>query len=684
MSALLRFLCILLWVSSFLFGCSAGSDDPLDGPMPYKVVGDYLAVSKGQSYEPVFLKGTNLAVAVPGTRPGELAASKEDYLRWFEMMHAVGMNCIRMYTLHYPRFYDAIHEFNEAHRESPIYVLHGIWLDEENHTGDLHDMNPHFDEGMFEVVDAAHGNRYIEERPGRASGLYTTDMSKWIIGWLVGREVYADEAVKTNKAHPSKTSYDGLNVRLPKGSPTEVWWAKRLDIILEYERSVYGKTRPVAVSSWPTLDPLDHLTEGAGSHEDEATVDFANLELKNAPAGYFVSFHIYPNYPDFMNDAPEYQGAEDYLGKNPYLGYLRDLKEHYKHIPVMVAEYGISTAWGIAHFSPSKMHHGGLTDYELGLYNARMTHNVHETRYAGAILFAWIDEWWKATWIITPQCFPIDRYPLWHNVMSPEQNYGLIRWDLPPPTFQRWPKMPGAGKIAAIESDVNAEYFFLKLSLKEPWKDDDTLMLGFDTYRDDLGETVLPNGVRTKRRNELALELKGAELARMHVTQAYDLFKIWNNEPDPQQQWHSTATDGAPWQPIRWFNKGERTWKDGSKHPGTVFEAGLLRIRRDTAPATSLDAVVVAPDLVTLRIPWMLLQLTDPSDLKVMHNDKTTLDHETTTTEGIAVTLTMGDAQVETPRLLWERWDTVPATTETWKEGVPLIWEAMRPMGPLP
>ena len=41
--------------------------------------------------------------AVPGTQPGELAATREDYRRWFHLIKEAGYNTIRLYTLHYPK-----------------------------------------------------------------------------------------------------------------------------------------------------------------------------------------------------------------------------------------------------------------------------------------------------------------------------------------------------------------------------------------------------------------------------------------------------------------------------------------------------------------------------------------------------------------------------------------------------
>src|SRR5687768_17182769 len=55
-------------------------------PLPFKTSGDYLAVYNGKDYRPLFLKGINLSVALPGTQPGELEISRQQYLDWFKKM----------------------------------------------------------------------------------------------------------------------------------------------------------------------------------------------------------------------------------------------------------------------------------------------------------------------------------------------------------------------------------------------------------------------------------------------------------------------------------------------------------------------------------------------------------------------------------------------------------------------
>ncbi len=124
---------LLLATGLFLSAC--GDDDTMEDqaspPLPFQAGHDFLEVQvDDEEYRPIFIRGVNLGVGVPGTMAGELAASYDDYRRWFEQMRQMGLNTLRIYTLHFPRFYEALDDHNRANPDDPLYVLHGIWLDE--------------------------------------------------------------------------------------------------------------------------------------------------------------------------------------------------------------------------------------------------------------------------------------------------------------------------------------------------------------------------------------------------------------------------------------------------------------------------------------------------------------------------------------------------------------------------
>ncbi len=89
----------LLVVSLTILGLASGcSSEPVEHPlypMPFKAADGKLQVFDGKTWSPLFIKGMNMGVALPGTQAGELAVTTEDYdagsrcsARWASMPSA--------------------------------------------------------------------------------------------------------------------------------------------------------------------------------------------------------------------------------------------------------------------------------------------------------------------------------------------------------------------------------------------------------------------------------------------------------------------------------------------------------------------------------------------------------------------------------------------------------------------
>lgn len=531
--------------------------------VPFATTGEYLGVWNGTGHDKIFIKGVNLGVSVPGTLPGELAATREQYSRWLTMIGDAGFNAIRVYTLHYPRFYQELAIYNNAHPDKPIYLFQGIWLQEDTLNGNLYPYTAGFDSGIEEVIDCIHGKKTISERYGRAFGKFDADVSRWTIGYIIGREIHPYEVEITDFLNSEITKYTGTNLRIISGTPTESWLAERLDKLISFEKNKYKVHRPVSVSSWPTLDPLNHPSEPDDlTDEDKFSIDLKKIEILNASAsaGYFASYHAYPYYPDFINRDAAYLDDQDDTGLNPYLGYLRDLKRHYAGIPLIIAEYGVPGSWGIAHTANSGMNHGGLTEVEQGKMDVRLLKNIHTAGCGGGMMFSWIDEWFKRTWLFDPIKSEPERMPLWHSVASAEENFGMIAFDVPAPTFSTFQLNGSVSKIVSAAAAADAQFFSLKLNLSGTLSATDSIWIGIDTYKESVGESVLPNKSSTSNRSEFAMLIK-ADSVKLFVTRDYDLFGIWfiRNAASPAQVFHSTVTDGAPWHLVRLKHNFEDT-----------------------------------------------------------------------------------------------------------------------------
>jgi hypothetical protein len=624
----------------------------------YAIKGDQFSIWNGSNYVPVFIKGINLGISVPGTQPGQLAATSEDYRRWFSLIKEAGYNTIRLYTLHFPRFYNELRRYNLENPRNPLLVIHGVWLEENETPADLFLHTAAFDQEIREAVAAVHGDISIGERPGKAYGDFTSDISPWVIGFLPGREIFPSEVALTNQAHPEETVYEGTFFHLPAGDPIEVWLTQRLDGLMHYENETYGEKRPTGFSTWPTLDPLTHPTEHilAGSSEDIEKIDLANLVSTDSSAGFFIGYHAYPYYPDFLIQDPYYQAESDTVGPNNYLGYLRDLKAHYQDVPLIVAEYGVPSSWGSGHQSPSGMNHGGHSEQQQGINDIRMLDNIRESGCAGGIQFSMIDEWFKQTWITNPYSDKQYRH-LWHNITSPEQNFGILAYAPPPEPFTRTGVYPGSSVTSiAVHSDYT--FFRVRVHMDTEQFQNDTLWVAFDTYESNLGESILPDGRSIgdgsdTLRAEFALQIPlSGSLARLYVTPGYDIYGIKSLiRVDTVVSVH---TDKGLWNPVR--------WKTDYYYNRTQY-IGELKISDSGDPYQFLNAVSLFSDSIEIRIPWTLLNFPAPTVGRAMHflshleGEQIVIQQQDTLSDGIALTVCLQDEIYQTGKYTWSPWD---------------------------
>lgn len=633
---------------------------------PFSTTATHLSQWNGERYVPFTVKGTNLGISVPGTFPGQLQATAADYAQWFTQIKAAGFNCIRLYTLHFPVFYEILDSFNRSQPHNPLYFFQGVWLEEEipNYQQDLYELTTFFDQEIEENVSAVHGNAVIASRVGKAHGTFTTDVSAWNIGYIIGREIYPEEVLNANINHPADRDYEGVYLQLLDADPAETWLTKRLDHLLQFEWNQFGTQRPVSASSWPTLDPIGHPAE-PNRYEDTAQIDISRVDFSRAPAGLFASYHAYPYYPDFMSSDPAYQGVSDAYGLNSYLAYLRDLKQHYTTMPLLIAEYGVPSSWGIAHFAQSGMHHGGLNELEQGKLNMRLLENILSTDCAGGLHFAWMDEWFKRTWINDPTDYIADSRVIWHNITSAEQNFGLLRYERPMGVPEPLPGFGTGNAVEAVEMLADYTYLNISLSLNQSFRNTDTLWFALDTYLDSLGERLLPTGDTLAHGAEFLIRLTNGQ-ADLFITEAYDTYGIWHNVQSPRQVFRSTSTTGRPWKIVRWRNNtGE----------AEIQYIGHLNVKQPLAPLQSHDAVVFNGRDIQIRLPWTLLQFISPDAHKVLHHVPGRTD---TISDGIRISsLYRNQLQSSSDRYLWPKWTNVLDVLSTPKQSYLVMQERL-------
>jgi len=620
-------------------------------------------------WKPMFVKGINLGLAVPGYFPGEYPIGKHTYRLWFEQMAAAGFNAVRVYTIQSPSFYEALYEYNE--KKDALSLLQGIWIEPpEDGNFSKESYFSYVHKQITEAIDIIFGSAMLPERPGYPHGSYKCDVSQYTMGFIFGREWEGCPIGEYNKLMgPKVHQYDGNFLSISQGTPFEVWITTMLDFLLKYEKDQYGVTHPISTVCWPTLDPLVHPSEslyGEGllwqgltvenatcnENEDVESMDTAKITTK-AGNGFFATYHAYPYYPDFMNN--------DYLDQEkPYDAYLRLLKAHHGSQAVLIAEYGVPSSREICHWHRLCWYHGGHNEVQQGKINGEMIKAIHETGMAGGSLFCWFDEWFKRNWLFSSFELPADRNQLWFNLQDAEQCYGLIaaypnypskkinlkgdrsEWRDATVLYQnegasehRFSDGADASRRLGSLSVQNDEGFlYLALTTSDTIDfNKGHYVIGIDTCDPAAGEFLLPFnlGISSPVGLKFLIHLTGTKTSRILTCMSYDKYL---NDPK-KELWPKPSREGA-WVCMQNKTNDRRISKD-QKHfyPARVFTMSTLRhgsLDPRHKQNDSLADFYVADKMIELRIPWGLIMVTDPSSRTVYWKQG---DQTTRQTDGI-------------------------------------------------
>jgi hypothetical protein len=620
----------------------------------------------------MWIKAVNLGAALPGKFPSEFPPNDSTYERWIALIADMGANAIRVYTVHPPHFYRALREWNLAHPARPVWLIHGVWTElppgEEEEKYDDPQWLAQFNREMEHVVSLIHGDVVIPPAPGHASGAYLADISPWTLGYIIGREWEPYSVVAYNALRPDKTSYRGRYITIAAANPLETWLAEQCDYLASFEMRRYNAQRPIAYTNWPTLDPLRHPTETGKKEEvalllargeqivekpreydnDAVGLDAVKMRATSAfPAGVFASYHAYPYYPEFLVVDPEYSKARSPEGPSNYFGYLRELVAHHGEMPVVISEYGVPSSRGVAHFQPQGWNHGGLSEQDQALANARLTRDIYASGAAGAGLFALIDEWFKKNWIVMDFEYPAERKRLWLNALDAEENYGVIAmragrresrvtidgdtadWLGRPVLYSPHArqKVAAALQLKSLRVASDEAYVYLRLDVGDIDWTRAHYQIGIDTYRRDLGDTRLPNtGSRSPVGLEFVVDLSGPSSSQVLVDHPYNLYRpvsIPGSKPAAIQHvlnppFRTVANDAARWDSLAVVTNRRRISRDGMIFPAIGYNRNRLVHSRQSENSLADWFADTARGVIEVRLPWGMLQVVDPSSRSVL------------------------------------------------------------------
>lgn len=654
---------------------------------PFRVWGNALEERNGGSWSRVYLTGVDLNAALPGHFPDGSVTDTATYLKWLGMMGSLGVNTVQATNILPPAFYRALYLYDHDGSHTPLWLMQGVAFPAPPPDDDLF-QNDYYQACLQEIrdaVDVIHGQGDVPSNHLHSGGLYPNNIDRWVVGFVVGNTWLSHVVLDNNALHPGMLSYQGDYVRVASGSPTEVFLAQMINHLADYEEGKYNWQHPVAFLNWPTLDPMHHPTEstmaeeiairrslgerfrtppGPYNDDDSVTVDPTHLKAgPKFPAGYFADYNVFPFYPDFLDLDPTYLKATDKDGMDPFLGYLQDLKAHTAGLPLLIGAYGIPTSLGIGHFSPAGFNEGGKTETQQGRLLARFTRNIYDSGAAGGMVFEWLDEWYRRSWLTRNYEVPAEDKPLWTNLMDPAEYYGLIAadpedreshlldgspqaWENQPAFYSQ--KKPGledpvrgdpALELKALYAAADEGFLYLRLVVGnltssgtgQPDWNRVNYLIGIGTDPGHAGLTYLPfiAPVRFPQGMTFAIQLAGPQSSHLWIASSYDPYQILPvpgipSETDLGQKlgWTPELTGSGTFEGEIVEPNRRRFARNGKYFPPIRYDRGILRYGTLYPSSPDYDPLAewhanVKTNTIDLRIPWALLNVTDPSMLRI-------------------------------------------------------------------
>jgi hypothetical protein len=346
-----------------------------------------------------------------------------------------------------------------------------------------------------------------------------------------------------------------------------------------------------------------------------------------------------------------------------------------------------------------------------------MTQEIAAAGMAGGIVFAWIDEWFKKNWLVMDFAIPLERNRLWLNRLDAEQAYGMIAMEpaeiLPGNTLGErlaaWRQRPAiyeAPDGVRLRGAADEAHLWLLVEGGRAASAAE-LMIGFDLTDRELGSFRWPGGVGERLPVGIDFVLThDAAGARLLAAPGYNPFRLNDvprgrtgrqvvqrieNAPPGFFTGRTASSHNRPLVPrgsedgvfeaLRLVVNVPRVGRDSTDFAGMGYDRGILR--EGPAPDGNWE-LHAGENVFEVRIPWALLNVSDPSQRRVLRDRVATGEFGTQTIDGIRLLLALRGSDGEWRSLpgggadqvgifSWETWDE-----PRWRARTRPVYHAMR------
>ncbi len=631
----------------------------------------------------VSINGINISSTKPGTFPGDLKANKDDYLRWFNDIKELNLNCLRVQGLMNPEFYEALNEFN-LNNNKQLYLLQGISLNElslrdgEDIQGEK--VSNELKKNIETTVDAIHGNE-IPILSSNAKGIYQTNISQYVLGYTIGNELAYDDIIYSEIIN-DLPNFKGKYVQTKdNASDTEKYLSYIADYLVEYESKNYKEQRIISFVSVED-DIMKFVRDGYVNkrNKEKRFIDIENIQkTEDFKSGIFISYNI-----SISKD-------ESLINKNVLNKYFTELNK-YHSVPVVISEYSVPSSRMVGDFIKND-ENGYITEKEQGNMLIEAYNAIKESGCAGGILFEWQDSWYRSSWN-TKEFFTLDRSAYWSNAQVFRQNFGLLSFEpgeeknisYPDKSINEWKE-----KNLIVKNDEmtlsmkeDEKYLYFLVEFNKPINETDRIYIDLD---------VTPNsGINKYDEKKLTFENNvdfiidlGKENSKVLVHEYYDTFKFIEsrNELKVDPNKINVKKNGEGFSVVKLHSKAKSYSEVTNKFKeAKSYETGKLVLGNGNPKSEEFNSVAdyyINENYIELRIPWGLLNFKDPSTKSIINDFYETFSFDSKKIDYINVGVTRKNNDEENSRLVSKKFNldswVKPKYHERFKESYYILKE---------
>jgi hypothetical protein len=332
---------------------------------------------------------------------------------------------------------------------------------------------------------------------------------------------------------------------------------------------------------------------------------------------------------------PAYCKYADEKGSiNPYEGYLKALNKYHR-VPVIVSSFGIPASRGTSNIDEIRgFNEGGMDEKEQGRMLQVLYEDIMNSGLSGGFIDSWSDDWGQKAWN-TEDAADTERRAFWSNAETSTQSYGLLAFE------------PGEGSslcyvdgdvsewgnaAAAAEKDgyklqmmYDEKYMYFHVRLDKEYTTGDRVYIPLDITPNSGAKLDASNGLSYDRDMDFVIAIDGTDNSKVLVQEYYNsLYPLYKLETGKESIYTDMpGKDAGEFSIIKQLSRKSMDDGNGKKRDAVFKNSGLLHYGNSNPSGDNYDSLadfVISGSHIEIRIPWALLNFSDPSRMMI-HDD---------------------------------------------------------------